>query len=418
MLYQLHAMGMEAVQPLNQTAKTTRYFLSHPFNLLSGTWLAQRINAGLEMFERLTAYYERPAFGYTSVNVEGEKVLVHQETIHSLPWCDLVHFRKDCRGHGDGWKQPRVLFVAPMSGHYPTLLRKHIEFFLPDHDCYVTDWQNARDVPIESGAFHLDDYVEYLVEFLRVLGPGAHLVGVCQPGVPALMATALMSMAKDPATPASLVLIGAPIDTRSCPTEVNDYASRRDYEWFERNVIFDVPWGYRGRGQRVYPGFIQLTGFLSLNLDDHIRRHYKFYEDLTKDDGDSAEAHRQFYNEYLAVMDMSAAYYLETIKRVFIEHHIPRKMAHCGGQTIDLDAIRNTALFTVEGGKDDITGAGQTHAAQGLCRKLDASMRRQHTEPLVGHYGSFNGRYFRETIGPMMKNFFREHDPALAGAKK
>jgi len=413
MLYQLHAMGMEAIQPLNQAAKTARYFWSHPFNLLSGSWMAQRINAGLEVFERLTAYYERPAYGFTHVDIDGRKVLVHQETIHSLPWCDLVHFRKDNRG-GESRDQPKVLVVAPMSGHYPTLLRKHIEFFLPDHDCYVTDWQNARDVAVENGAFHLDDFVEYLIEFLHVLGPGVHVDAVCQPGVPALMATALMSMAKDPATPASLVLIAAPIDTRNSPTEVNDYASRRDYEWFERNVIFDVPWGYQGHGQRVYPGFIQLTGFLSLNLDDHIRRHYKFYADLAKDDGDSAEAHRQFYNEYLAVMDMSAAFYLETIKRVFIEHHIPRRMAHCSGQAIDLDAIHGTALFTVEGGRDDITGAGQTHAAQGLCRKLPASLRRQHTEPLVGHYGSFNGRYFRETIGPMMKDFFREHEQRTA----
>lgn len=415
MLYQLHALGMEAIQPLHQTAKSARYFWSHPFNPLSGSWLAQRFNAGLEVFERVTAYYEKPEFGYISVQLGGVEVPLHQEVIHALAWGNLVHFRKDDRALGKNKaEQPKVLFVAPMSGHYPTLLRRHIEVFLADFDCYVTDWQNARDVPLANGAFHLDDYVEYLIEFLRFLGPSVHVVAVCQPGVPALMATALMGMAKDPAAPASLVLIAAPIDTRSSPTEVNDYASKRDYEWFERNVIFDVPWGYKGAGQRVYPGFIQLSGFLSMNLDDHFRRHYKFYADLAKDDGDSAEAHRQFYNEYLAVMDMSAAYYLETIKRVFIEHHLPRRMAHCCGQAIDLDAIRDTALLTIEGGQDDITGAGQTHAAQTLCRKLPAALRLQHTEPLVGHYGAFNGRYFREAIAPMMKEFFRSHERPAA----
>jgi poly(3-hydroxybutyrate) depolymerase len=224
------------------------------------------------------------------------------------------------------------------------------------------------------------------------------------------MAVALMSMARDPALPASLIMIAAPIDTRESPTEVNNYAVKRDYEWFEHNVIFDVPWGYKGEGQRVYPGFVQLSGFLSLNLNDHLRRHYKFYKDLAKDDGDSAEAHRQFYNEYLAVLDISAPFYLDTIKRVFIEHHLARHVAHYRDQAIDLDAIRHTALFTVEGGKDDICGPGQTHAAQGLCKKLADTLRLQHTEPLVGHYGSFNGRYFRETIGPMMKKFIDTHN--------
>lgn len=411
MLYQLHALAMEAMQPLHQGAKTARYLWSHPFNPWSGSWVAQRMTAGLEVFERLSAYYERPAFGYGTVPIAGRELPICERVVHSLPWCDLLNFRKDARRRRKGeWPQPKVLFVAPLSGHYPTLLRGHIEFFLPDHECYVTNWQNARDVPLARGAFQLDDYVEYLVEFLHVIGPGTHVVAVCQPGVPALMATALMSMAKDAALPASLTLIAAPIDTRKSPTGVNDYASRKDYEWFENNVIFEVPWGYRGAGQKVYPGFIQLSGFLSLNFDDHMRRHYKFYEDLAKDDGDSAEAHRRFYNEYLAVMDMSAPYYLETIRRVFIDHQLPRRLAHCGDQALDLDAIVDTALFTVEGGRDDITGAGQCHAAQELCRRLPAAKRLRHTEPLVGHYGGFNGRYFRETIGPLMKKFFREHE--------
>jgi poly(3-hydroxybutyrate) depolymerase len=408
MLYQLQALGMEALQPLNQLSKTSRFFWSHPFNVLSGSWAAQFMAAGLELFERLTTVYERPAWGYETVLVDGRDVPIREEIVHRLPWCDLLRFRKDCHRNGD--TQPRILVVAPMSGHYPTLLRGHIEYFLPQHDVYVTDWCNARDVCVSEGAFHLDDYTEYLIEFLRFLGPNTHIVAVCQPGVPALMATALMGMTRDIAAPASLTLIAAPIDTRSNPTEVNDYASRRDYEWYEKNVIFDVPFGFKGQGQRVYPGFIQLTGFLSLNFDNHIRRHYKFYEDLLKDDGDSAEAHRKFYNEYLAVMDMSAPFYLETIKRVFIEHHLPRRMAHYRNVAIDLDAVRDTAILTIEGGKDDITGAGQTHAAHDLCRKLPAEKRKQHTEPLVGHYGAFNGGYFRQNIGPLISAFMHKHE--------
>ncbi len=405
MLYQLHAIGMEALQPLHQTAKTIRHFWSHPYNPFSSTPLAKHVSAGLETFERLSEYYEKPEFGYIKVALDGRDVPIFQEVIHSLPWCDLVHFRKAVVV-----EQPKVLFVAPLSGHYATLLRGHVEFFLPDHDCYITDWRNARDVPLANGDFTLDDYIEYIIEYLQFLGPGAHIVAVCQPGVPSLMAVALMSMAHDSALPASLTMIAAPIDTRESPTEVNNYAMKRDYEWFEKSVIFDVPWGYKGEGQRVYPGFVQLSGFLSLNLNDHLRRHYKFYKDLTKDDGDSAEDHRLFYNEYLAVLDISAPFYLDTIKRVFIEHHLARRVAHCGDQAIDLTAITKTALFTVEGGKDDICGSGQTHAAHGLCKKLPQELRQQHTEPLVGHYGSFNGRYFRETIGPMIKAFIATHN--------
>ena len=424
MLYQLHALGMEAIQPLHRAARTARYFWSHPFNPVGGSWLTQRVNAGLELFERLSAYYERPEFGFTTVRHDDGEVPIRSEVIHAKPWCDLLHFRKDL-----GWRkdiyalgreplaQPKVLFVAPMSGHYPTLLRNHVAFFLADHDCYITNWQNARDVPLVDGAFHLDDYVDYLIEFLRLLGPNTQRVAVCQPGVPALMATALMSMANDPARPASLTVIAAPIDTRCNPTDVNDYASNRDYEWFENNVIYEVPWGFAGVGQKVYPGFIQLSGFMQLNLNDHVRRHYRFYRDLVKNDGDSAEAHRVFYNEYLAVMDMSAPFYLQTIRRVFIEHHLPRRMAHCRGVAIDLDAIQSTALLTIEGGQDNISGSGQTHAAQDLCRKLSTELRQQHTEPMVGHYGSFNGRYFRDNIGPIISRFIHRHDAGAARAR-
>jgi poly(3-hydroxybutyrate) depolymerase len=281
MLYQLHAIGMESLQPLNRAAKTARHLLSHPFHPWSGSWLGQGLNAGFELFERMTAYYERPAWGFTTVEIDGRDVPIRQETVHSLPWCDLLRFRRD---YGlevpDPHPQPKVLFVAPMSGHYPTLLRNHVRFFLGDFDCYVTEWANARDVALSDGTFHLDDYVEYIMDFVRLLGPSTHVVAVCQPGVPALMAAAVMAMADDPAVPASLTLISAPIDTRCNPTEVNDYASRHDYEWFERNDIFEVHYGFLGFGQKVYPGFIQLSCFLSLNLDNHIRRHNKFYQDL------------------------------------------------------------------------------------------------------------------------------------------
>ncbi|WP_235869853.1 polyhydroxyalkanoate depolymerase [Veronia nyctiphanis] len=302
-------------------------------------------------------------------------------------------------------EQPKVLFVAPLSGHFATLIRGTIREFLPDHDVYVTDWINARDVPLSQGTFHFDDYVDYLIEFLELLGPDTHVVAVCQPCVPLLVATAAMSKQENPATPTSITLMGGPIDTAISPTEVNDYASGKDYEWFQSNVISTVPDSYKGAGQLVYPGFVQLSGFMSMNIDAHVQKHFRFFSDLIRGDGDNAEAHRQFYNEYLAVMDLPAHFYLDTIKRVFLDRNLAKGNLYYRDTLIDLADIKKTAILTVEGELDDITGKGQTSAALKLCKNVKASRKEHYEQQGVGHYGIFNGRRYREFIAPKIKAF-------------
>lgn len=414
MLYQAHALFMEALQPFHQTAKTARYFHSHPLNPFRNLTITRHINATFELFERLSAYYEKPHFNIDTTQVDDLELMVREEVVVAKPYMNLLRFRKDFKLAGlakpERPKQPRLLIVAPMSGHYATLLRNTVRRLLPELDIYITDWINARDVPLSAGEMHLDDYVDDVIDSLEHCGPSTHVLAICQPVVPVLMALAVMSKAGNKSVPASATFIAGPVDTRVNPSAVNDYASNHDYEWFENNVIFDVPPGFIGEGQRVYPGFMQLSGFLSLNLNDHISKHYRFYHDLVKNDGDSSETHRQFYNEYLAVMDISAPFYLETIRRVFIDQELPRGLATHRGETIDLDSIRDTAIFTVEGEKDDICGIGQTQAAHDICKNIPDSMRKHHVEPLVGHYGAWNGRRFRENVAPMIVEFINQHD--------
>jgi poly(3-hydroxybutyrate) depolymerase len=404
MIYQAHALAMEVMQPFRQTAKTLRYFSSHPFNPFRDSFLIRHGNAGLELFERLTAYYEKPRFGINQTVIGDKQVTVREEVVMSHAYCDLLHFRKETTE-----RQPKLLMVAPLSGHYSTLLRNTVKRLLPDNDIYITDWRSAREVPLADGEFHLDDYVEYVIHFLSYMGGGVHVMAVCQPVVPVLAAIAVMSMVDNPNLPASAILISGPVDARINPSEVNDYTSNRDYEWFENNLIFKVPHGYIGEGQPVYPGFVQLSGFLSLNLNTHIAKHYHFYRDLVRNDGDSSEEHRKFYNEYLAVLDISAPFYLETIKRVFMECELANNAATYRGSKVDLDAISKTALFTIEGGRDDICGLGQTEAAQAICPNIPKSMRRHHVEADVGHYGAFNGRHFRESVAPQINDFILKH---------
>jgi poly(3-hydroxybutyrate) depolymerase len=325
----------------------------------------------------------------------------------------LLHFRKEQDGlalQHHPLQQPQLLIVAPLSGHYATLLRNTVRRLLPELDIYITEWVNARDVPLHDGQLHLDDFTQYCMQAIRHCGPNTHVMAICQPTVPLLMALAVMSAKDEDCVPPSATLIAGPIDTRINPSEVNDYASNRDYEWFENNVIFNVPSGFIGEGQPVYPGFMQLSGFLSLNLSDHITKHYRFYHDLVKNDGDSSEAHRQFYNEYLAVLDMSAPFYLQTIKRVFIDVELPQGKATYRGEPIDLDAIVKTALFTIEGEQDDICGLGQTEAAQHICRNIPNHKRQHYVQPWVGHYGAWNGRHFRETVAPKIIDFIHTHN--------
>jgi poly(3-hydroxybutyrate) depolymerase len=405
MLYELNAQYMKMVQPWHELANISRQFISSPMNPFADHIYFRTASASLELFERLTTDYEEPEWELDSTSINKKKVKIKQQVVYQKPYCNLLHFKRERKKAG----QPKVLLLAPLSGHFATLLRATVKEFLPDHETYITDWRNVRDVPLSAGTFSFDDYVTYLMEFITFLGPDTHVIAVCQPCVPAMVALAVMSAEKDRNLPSSLTLMGGPIDVRINPTEVNDYAGGKDLEWFEKNVICTVPKGFAGAGQLVYPGFIQLSGFLSMNMDNHVNKHFKFFHDLIKGDGDSAEDHRRFYNEYLAVMDMPADYYLDTIRKVFLEHKLPNGTMMYQGKKIDLGAITETALLTIEGEKDDITGRGQTSAALDLCTNLSKKKKKHYEQAGVGHYGIFNGRKYREIIAPLIKDFMQQH---------
>lgn len=406
MLYQLHHQYNKSVQPLNFWAKALKSQLSLtsllPFNL---DYFIRPSVARLELLERFTNTYVKPEFELPFTEINGKQTKITEEITHSLPYCDLLHFKRE--GEHD---HPKMLLIAPLSGHYATLLRGTVEQFIPDHEVYITDWKSARNVPLSQGGFSFNDYVRYIIEFLEELGPNTHVVAVCQPSVPAIVATSIMAERNNPNYPKTLTVMGGPIDTRVSPTEVNDYASGKDFEWFEKKVIMTVPKDFEGAGQRVYPGFIQLSGFLSMNLDSHVQKHYKFFGDLIKNDGDSTEAHRKFYNEYLAVMDLPADFYLETIRKVFIDHRLATGKITFEKKRVDPKAVTKTALFTIEGENDDITGKGQTKAAHDILSNIPKSKKQHYEQPGVGHYGIFNGRRFREVIAPKIKAFIQANE--------
>lgn len=405
MLYDLNAQYMRAVQPFHQWCHYTRMVTQSPMNIFANTYFFRTLNATLELWERMSTDYEEPEWDLDTITINNKRVLVDYQVALAKPYCNLLHFKRRI-GLID---QPKVLMAAPLSGHFATLLRGTVKAFLPDHDVYITDWRNAREVPIEAGEFHFDDYVDYLIEFMDHLGPDTHILAVCQPCVPTLVAMAVMAKQGNPNVPRSMTLMGGPIDVRISPTDVNDYASGKDIEWFEKNVICRVPKGFTGSGHWVYPGFIQLSGFMSMNMDNHISKHFKFFGDLIRGDGDSAESHRKFYNEYLAVMDMPAHYYLDTIRNVFLDTKLPLRTMKYRGELVDLNAIEETAILTVEGELDDITGRGQTSAALSLCEGIPQSKKCHYEQPGVGHYGIFNGRKFREQVAPKVKSFMRQH---------
>jgi poly(3-hydroxybutyrate) depolymerase len=343
------------------------------------------------------------------------RVAVREEVVWQRPFCKLAHFRRDVspmRAAGD----PRVLLVAPMSGHFATLLRGTVETLLPDHEVYVTDWLDARHVRLSHGAFDLDDYIDYMADIFRLFAGDVHVVAVCQPSVPVLAAVALMEEDGDPCVPRSMTLMGGPIDTRISPTVVNRLAEKRGTDWFRRNVVTTVPWPHAGRGREVYPGFLQLTGFMTMNLDRHIKAHKDLFLHLVRGDGDSAEKHREFYDEYLAVMDLAAEFYLQTVDTVFVRHSLPRGTMVSRGRRVDPGVIRRVPLMTVEGENDDITGLGQCAAAHALCPSLKSTQRIHHMQEGVGHYGIFNGSRFRAEIAPRLMNFFRASDRARSPA--
>jgi poly(3-hydroxybutyrate) depolymerase len=404
MLYQAYEFQRQLAAPVRLWANALEQVYSSPYNPWSDTWFGKSVAAGAEIVARLTQNYSKPAFGLKTTEVGNATVAVNEEILLRKPFCQLLHFRRDTTR-----RDPTVLIVAPMSGHFATLLRGTVEALLPDHDVHITDWTDAREVPLSEGNFDLDDYIDYVIEFCRYLGPDVHVIAVCQPSVPVMAAASLMAEAKDPRQPKSITLMGGPIDTRVSPTIPNDLAMRNSMMWFRQNVIATVPLNYRGALRRVYPGFLQLTSFISMNLDRHVNAHMRQFEHLIKGDDDSADAHRAFYDEYLAVMDLTAEFYLQTIQVVFKEHKLPLGTWVSRDRKIDPDAIE-TALMTVEGELDDISGVGQTKAAHALTPNIPGARHVHWEQPRVGHYGIFNGRKWREQIMPRVRSFIREND--------
>ncbi len=410
--YQMFEAMQLALAPARAFSDATRLALRNPINPMSHTTLGRNMAAGAELFERMTRRYGKPAFGLDSTTVKGAKIGIEEEVVWAKPYCRLLRFRRS-----DAATLPRLLIVAPISGHYATLLRGTVEAFLPHYDVHITDWTDARMVPLALGKFDLDDYIDYLVEIMQLLhaasdGLPVHTLGVCQPAVPLIAAIALMEKAGDPASPASTILMGGPIDTRRSPTAVNLLAQKRGVNWFRQNCLVRVPFPYPGVGREVYPGFLQLSGFMAMNFNRHVNAHVEMFNHLVEGDGDSAEKHREFYDEYLAVMDLDADYYMQTIETVFVAHALPNGTMRHRGAPVDLAAIERTALMTVEGENDDISGIGQTQAAQDLCVNIPANRKMNYVQPNVGHYGVFNGSRFRREIVPRIVEFAKAAAPA------
>ena len=415
MLYHLHELQRRLWNPLSVWAQATSQMFSNPYSPLAYTPLSRRLAAGYDLLYRLGKQYEKPEFGLVSTQIDGVDVRVIEEVAAEKPFCRLLHFKRvlpsASAGKSDGKQaDPTVLIVAPLSGHHATLLRDTVRTLLPNHDVYITDWIDAKLVPVSDGPFHLDDYVDYVIEFVRLLGPDLHVISVCQPTVPVLAAISLMASSKDPKLPKTMTMMGGPIDPRRNPTQVNALAMRKGRRWFENNVIFKVPAAYPGYLRSVYPGFLQHAGFVAMNPDRHLKSHWDYYLDLVKGDQEDVDDHRKFYDEYNAVIDLPAEYYLDTIKVVFKDHLLPDGKWRVRGQLVKPEDIRTVALFTIEGELDDISGSGQTQAAHELCKNIPKSKKRHLTAERAGHYGIFSGRRWREKIAPEIAKFIRAND--------
>ncbi|MET3119079.1 poly(3-hydroxybutyrate) depolymerase [Undibacterium sp. GrIS 1.8] len=410
MLYQFHELNRAFLNPLTQWAEASSKLFSNPISPLAHTPYAQRISAAYELVYRLGKDYEKPEFDITSTTIDDKIVGIVQTTAVTKLFCKLLHFKKDLpEKELAKLKQAKVLLVAPLSGHHSTLLRDTVRGLLGQHDVYITDWIDARMVPLSDGAFHLHDYIYYVQDFIRLLGPDVHVVSVCQPTVPVLAAISLMATAKDPKLPKTMTMMGGPIDPRKSPTQVNDLATEKKFSWFENTVIYSVPANHPGYGRKVYPGFLQHAGFVAMNPDRHAQSHWDFFQHLMQGDDESAEQHRKFYDEYNAVLDMPAEYYLETIKIVFQDFDLPKGTWDVEGKLVRPQDIKTVALFTVEGELDDISGAGQTQAAHDLCSGIPAKMKQDFVAPGCGHYGIFAGRRWREVIAPKIADFIKAH---------
>ena len=403
-LYWLYELTHAALNPARAVADATRLAFRNPINPLYSTSFGKSVVAAAELFERSTRRYGQPEWRLSSTLVGGERVPVRIESVWERPFCRLLHFERVFE-RAPRRQQPRLLIVAPLSGHYATLLRGTVEAFLPNHDVYITEWRDARMVPLSEGMFSLDDYIDYIISILHALGGETHVVAVCQPAVPVLAAAALMDADDNPYLPITMTLMGGPIDTRVNPTAVNMLAQKRGINWFRHNVITKVPFPNPGFMRDVYPGFLQLHGFMSMNLDRHIEAHRNLFLHLVKGDGDSAQKHKEFYDEYLAVMDLTAEFYLQTVDTVFVRHALPKGEMMHRDRPVDPKQIRRVALLTIEGEHDDISGVGQTEAAHRLCVNLPPERQAHWLQPGVGHYGVFNGSRFRAEIAPRIADF-------------
>ena len=401
LMYPLYEMNHAALQPMRLLTSASLAFWQNEANPWAATQFGKATAASLTMLERATRRYEKPDFEIVATRVDGKDFVVTEDIVWQSPFCNLLNFTKQ------GFKKPqtKLLMVAPMSGHFATLLRGTVEEMLPHYDVYVTDWIDARDIPVEAGKFDLDDYTDSLIAMLHHLKTRAHVMAVCQPSVPVLAAVSLMSAAKDKLAPLSMVLMGGPIDTRRSPTAVNKLAEEKGSAWFRNNMTMRVSGPHAGVGREVYAGFMQLSGFLAMNPERHMKAHRDLYRSLVDGEDEDAEKHRIFYDEYMAVMDLTAEFYLQTVDRVFIHHDLPNGTYMHRGTLVDPGAITKTALLTIEGERDDISGVGQSEAAHDLCPNIPAKMKKHHLQMSVGHYGVFSGKKFRAEVAPMIVNF-------------
>ena len=410
MLYSWYEAQHTLLGPWRYAAEAARGWFGHPFSPFAYSPIARRMTASSDLFLRVTQRYAKPAWNIDGTTIEGKAVAVEAVSELDKPFCKLIHFRRalDARRN-----DPRVLLVAPLSGHHATLLRDTVRALLPEHEVWVTDWVDARMVPLSEGPFHLADYVDYVREFITLLSdsrqPNLNVISVCQPTVPVLCAVAMMAESGEAPPPKTMVMMGGPIDARKSPTAVNNLATRKPYSWFEQNVIQRVPDKYPGFMRRVYPGFLQHLGFVAMNPDRHMNAHWDYFNHLLAGDDDSADRHRDFYDEYNAVLDLPAEYYLDTIKAVFQDFALPKGRMFIRDRLVRPQAIRDTALLSIEGELDDISGNGQTEAAHLLCFNIPAGKREHYVAPGAGHYGIFAGRRWRETIHPKVRDFIRKH---------
>jgi poly(3-hydroxybutyrate) depolymerase len=422
MLYQFYETQRALLSPFSEFASASSKLYNHPLSPFTHTPMATRVSAGLDLMHRLAKEYEKPEFNIHSVGIDGVDVAVQQQVAITKPFCRLLRFKRfsDKLPTLNRMKEhPTVLVVAPLSGHHSTLLRETVRALLKDHKVFITDWTDARMVPASAGPFHLDDYVAYVQEFIRHVGPEVNVISVCQPTVPVLAAVSLMA-SRGETTPRTMTMMGGPIDARRSPTAVNNLAMNKSHEWFEHNVIYRVPVNYPGNGRRVYPGFLQHTGFIAMNPDRHLKSHYDYFLDLMRGDGDNADFHRDFYDEYNAVLDLPAEYYLDTIKTVFQDFALVNGTWEVSGELVRPQDITTTALLTIEGELDDISGAGQTRAAHGLCTGVPRERQFHYDVEGAGHYGIFSGRRWRELVYPQVRDFIAAHqaDTAKRPARK